>query len=71
MSNAWKHKPWWCQPWSILLTGCLLIGGSYGILGLSFWWLIVATPVAVWMGYFLIVWPRAVQRYLDERSRPQ
>ncbi|MFM7787820.1 MAG: DUF6737 family protein, partial [Microcystis panniformis] len=19
--NVWNHKPRWCQPWSILLTG--------------------------------------------------
>lgn len=20
--SIWQLKPWWCQPWSILLTGC-------------------------------------------------
>ncbi len=29
--NVWSYKPWWCQPWSILLTGCGVVGGS--------WWL--------------------------------
>jgi len=24
----WSLKPWWCQPWSILLTGVLVIAGS-------------------------------------------
>ncbi|MFM6357615.1 MAG: DUF6737 family protein, partial [Planktothrix sp.] len=26
--NPWNYKPWWCQPWSILLTGITLILGS-------------------------------------------
>ncbi len=66
--NPWQSKPWWCQPWSILLTGVLLIGGSYTWLGLSFWWLLVALPVAVWMGYFLVVWPRLMRQYYKDTS---
>ncbi|WP_332982633.1 DUF6737 family protein [Microcoleus sp. A003_D6] len=19
--SPWNYKPWWCQPWSIILTG--------------------------------------------------
>ncbi|WP_413164143.1 DUF6737 family protein [Capilliphycus salinus ALCB114379] len=58
--NPWNYKPWWCQPWSILLTGTSIILGS----GLLFqtWWLtaIVALPILVWMGYFLLVWPKLI-----------
>ena len=35
--DLWSHKPWWCQPWSILLTGVVLVGGSWWWLRL--WWL--------------------------------
>ena len=28
-SNIWDYKPKWCQPWSILLTGIILIVGSW------------------------------------------
>jgi len=54
-------KPWWCQPWSILLTGNALIGGSW--LLLHRWWLtlIVAIPVALWMGFFILLYPRLVK----------
>jgi hypothetical protein len=56
--NPWHYKPWWCQPWSILLTGVGLISGSWLLLGR--WWLtlLVAIPVSVWMGFFLLLWPR-------------
>ncbi|AGY57452.1 DUF6737 family protein [Gloeobacter kilaueensis] len=61
-SSPWRHKPWWCQPWSILLTGCGWIGITYWGLGLSFWWILISAPVLVWMIYFLFVWPRLMRR---------
>ncbi|MBC8122931.1 MAG: hypothetical protein H7Y22_13970 [Gemmatimonadaceae bacterium] len=64
MHNPWAHKPWWCQPWSIFLTGSLLIAASYTWLGA--WWILPAIPVLVWMGYFLVVWPRLMSRYLSD-----
>ncbi|MEX1323347.1 MAG: DUF6737 family protein, partial [Synechococcaceae cyanobacterium] len=30
-------KPWWCQPWSIVLTGLSGIGASW--LVLHRWWI--------------------------------
>lgn len=75
--NPWAYKPWWCQPWSIVLTGCSVIGGS--------WWLfqrvwvtgLVAVPILLWMGFFLLIWPRWMAQLLaeaatqeSEQSRP-
>ena len=56
-TSIWQIKPWWCQPWSILLTGNALIGGSW--LLLHRWWLtlIVAIPVALWMGVLYFALP--------------
>ena len=31
----WSLKPWWCQPWSIISTGVLMVGGSWMLLGLG------------------------------------
>ncbi len=58
--SPWQYKPWWCQPWSIVLTGLSLIGGSW--IGLKSPWVtgVVAIPVLLWMGFFLLVWPRLV-----------
>jgi len=60
-TSIWQIKPWWCQPWSILLTGNALIGGSW--LLLHRWWLtlIVAIPVALWMGFLILLYPRLVK----------
>ncbi|MCP9825793.1 DUF6737 family protein [Synechococcus sp. EJ6-Ellesmere] len=56
--SIWQLKPWWCQPWSILLTGVLLIAGSWFWLGR--WWLTVpfATGVLLWWWLFLVLMPR-------------
>ena len=55
----WSLKPWWCQPWSILLTGVLVIAGSWFLL--HRWWISAPVAVAVlaWWGLFLVVVPAA------------
>jgi hypothetical protein len=61
LTSPWQLKPWWCQPWSIALTGLGLITASW-LLGHR-WWLtaIVAVPITVWMGFFLVIWPRLMR----------
>jgi hypothetical protein len=56
--SIWQLKPWWCQPWSILLTGLLMISGSWIWLGR--WWLTVplAAGVLLWWWLFLVLMPR-------------
>ena len=58
--SPWKYKPWWCQPWSILLTGVTLIGGSWVIFKTVWLTTLVCVPVLTWMGFFLIIWPKLV-----------
>jgi hypothetical protein len=67
--SVWRYKPWWCQPWSIALTGCSAIAAF--VLFIPWWWLKLglAAPVAVWMGFFLLVWPRLMQDYLTQLSQ--
>lgn len=57
-TSVWSHKAWWCQPWSILLTGISLIAGSW--LLFHRYWLtgLVGLPVMTWMTFFLLVYPR-------------
>jgi len=57
--SIWSHKPWWCQPWSILLTGVAAVTTSWLLFGL--WWLSVVAAIAVlfWWGLFLVLVPAA------------
>lgn len=66
--NPWDYKPWWCQPWSILLTGVGLIAGSWLFLHRLWVTGLVAVPVLSWMGFFLLIWPRLVVRSLSVSS---
>ncbi|MEL6555366.1 MAG: DUF6737 family protein [Cyanobacteria bacterium J06621_11] len=55
--SMWQIKPWWCQPWSIVLTGLAISFGSWLLLHR----LLVTLPVAVvilgWWVLFLGIVP--------------
>ncbi|MEA5390707.1 DUF6737 family protein [Cyanobium gracile UHCC 0139] len=57
--SVWDLKPWWCQPWSILLTGVSIVSGSWVLLHL--WWITagVLAVIAAWWLLFLVLMPAA------------
>lgn len=57
--SFWAYKPRWCQPWSIISTGALLVAGSW--LLLHRWWISLPLGLAVvaWWGLFLVLVPAA------------
>ncbi len=67
--SAWDYKPWWCQPWSILLTGIPLISGSWLLFKIIWVTVIVAVPVLTWMGFFLLLWPKLMQEYYQQSAQ--
>jgi membrane protein YdbS with pleckstrin-like domain len=68
--NVWDYKPWWCQPWSILLTGIIIIAASW--FPFQKIWLVVGVsfPILVWWVYFLIIYPKLVQQALIASQQP-
>lgn len=60
--NPWKYKPWWCQPWSILLTGITIISSSWLIFHTIWLTVIISMPVLVWMIFFVLIWPQLMIR---------
>ncbi|MBO3457283.1 hypothetical protein G7B40_005595 [Aetokthonos hydrillicola Thurmond2011] len=63
--NPWKYKPWWCQPWSILLTGITIITGSWIIFKIVWLTILVSLPILAWMGFFLLIWPQLMIRMYE------
>jgi hypothetical protein len=63
--TIWDHKPWWCQPWSILLTGVAAMVLSWT--WVQRWWLtaLVASAVLAWWGLFLVLVPRSWKAALE------
>lgn len=67
--SAWNYKPWWCQPWSILLTGITLITASWLIFKTLWITILVAIPIVTWMSYFLLIWPRLIVNSMLEADQ--
>lgn len=64
-TSVWDYKPWWCQPWSILLTGVSLISGSFILFRIIWLTLLVAIPLVAWMGYFIVIYPALFRASLE------
>ncbi|MEC4983129.1 MAG: DUF6737 family protein [Oscillatoria sp. PMC 1068.18] len=62
--NPWNYKPWWCQPWSIILTGVLLISTSWFLTTTAWVTVLVSVPIFAWWTYFLFFWPKLVKSRL-------
>ncbi|MEL6602069.1 MAG: DUF6737 family protein [Cyanobacteria bacterium J06614_10] len=55
--SMWQIKPWWCQPWSIVLTGVAIPAASWLILHRLWITLPVVGAVSIWWWLFLWVVP--------------
>jgi hypothetical protein len=56
--NIWDYKPWWCQPWSILLTGISIIVTSQLVIKILWITILISVPIILWWIYFLILYPQ-------------
>lgn len=66
--SIWDSKPWWCQPWTIVLTGVLVVLASW--LLLQRWWISVPVGIGVltWWWLFLFVVPAAYRQQQAEEG---
>ena len=62
----WSLKPWWCQPWSIVSTGVLLVGGSWAVLHRLWISLPLSVGVLAWWLLFLVLVPAAYRSAADQ-----
>jgi hypothetical protein len=67
-TNLWESKPWWCQPWTIILTGVIIIAGSWLVFHTLWLTVPVAILIVLWWTYFLIVVPRMLATQNLDRS---
>jgi hypothetical protein len=66
--DLWQSKPWWCQPWTIILTGVLIVLGSW--LVLHTWWITIPLGIliGVWWLYFLVIVPNMLKQMVKEQA---
>ncbi|GAB4378295.1 MAG: hypothetical protein Kow00121_29770 [Elainellaceae cyanobacterium] len=66
--SLWQLKPWWCQPWSIVLTGIIVSGGAW-LLSHRLWVTVpIVLGVAAWWLLFLYLVPRQYAEMVDAAS---
>jgi len=58
-TGLWAQKPWWCQPWTIILTGLVVVVGSWVLLHRIWITGSAALAVASWWFLFLVLAPTA------------
>jgi hypothetical protein len=58
-TSLWEQKPWWCQPWTIVLSGLIAIAGSWWLLQTVWITALIFTAIAAWWLLFLFIVPRA------------
>ena len=73
-ANMWDAKPAWCQPWSIVTTGVVLIAAPTEILHFSGWFGSLATVVTgagvtAWWFVFLYAVPKQYAEYVADVRR--
>lgn len=64
--SMWQMKPWWCQPWSIVLTGIAVPLGSWLLFHQWLLTLPVALVMAAWWVLFLGLVPAQYAAYARE-----
>jgi hypothetical protein len=66
--DLWQSKPWWCQPWTIILTGVLIVAGSW--LVLHIWWITIPLGIliGIWWLYFLVIVPQMLRQMAEEQA---
>tara|TARA_B100000579_G_C22629086_1_gene755678 strand:+ start:104 stop:319 length:216 start_codon:yes stop_codon:yes gene_type:complete len=64
--SFWDKKPYWCQPWSIISFGVLVIISSWKISNNLVFTSIIGFFIFVWWILFLILAPSSYQAISDK-----
>lgn len=67
--DPWQYKPWWCQPWSIVLTGISIVSGSWLLFHRVWIAILVAVPILAWWWFFLVIAPPLMADYYLAQSQ--
>ncbi|XVF72392.1 hypothetical protein PTKIN_Ptkin12aG0118000 [Pterospermum kingtungense] len=65
--SVWDTKPLWCQPWTITLTGLLVIASSWLILHSVVVTAVATLGICIWWYIFLYAYPKAYMDMIAER----
>ena len=66
-ASFWDEKPWWCQPWSIVLTGVAFVAVSWWWPNLLWFTVLIAIGVIGWWGLFLVLAPAVYRQQIQQQ----
>ncbi|WP_420063646.1 DUF6737 family protein [Prochlorococcus marinus] len=66
--SFWSGKPFWCRPWSILLTGLVIIISTYFFIEILFVDILITSLIIIWWVLFLYYVPKIYTNSLDSSS---
>ena len=66
--SFWDSKPYWCQPWSIISFGVLVLIFSWKLFNNIIFTSIIGVFVFVWWILFLILAPNSYQVMNDKEQ---
>ena len=67
--SFWDSKPYWCQPWSIISFGVLVLLFSWKLFNNIIFTSIIGVFVFVWWILFLILAPNSYQ-VINDKEQP-
>ena len=67
--SFWDSKPYWCQPWSIISFGVLVLIFSWKLFNNIIFTSIIGIFVFVWWILFLILAPNSYQ-VINDKEQP-
>ncbi|CAK9151086.1 unnamed protein product [Ilex paraguariensis] len=67
--SVWDTKPSWCQPWTITLTGVLMVTASWLVLHSVIVTTVVLSLICAWWYIFLYSYPKAYSDMIAERRK--
>ncbi len=68
-SDYWAEKSWWCQPWTILLSGFIFILVSWNLFHLFFLTGFLAFLIFLWWLLFLLIAPSLYERQISPSDK--
>tara|TARA_B100000214_G_scaffold250502_1_gene184080 strand:+ start:114 stop:332 length:219 start_codon:yes stop_codon:yes gene_type:complete len=66
-TKFWDLKPYWCQPWSIIIFGILVIIFSWIPFENIIFSAVVGLIIIIWWVVFLIIAPNLYQGISDKK----
>jgi len=64
--SFWDSKPYWCQPWSIISFGVLVLISSWKVFNNIIITAILGFFIIIWWVLFLILAPNSYQAFIEK-----